>query len=234
MDQQLPSRLPGSHKRTSSAALIAVGVALAIVGSHGSVRAAVIHDNGGPFIGLAAAASFADANNASFTEVADDFTLAAGLNTIRDIHWWGIYNTGIANPPADGFTITIYDDSSGAPGAVNSAVNISSLVRTATADIVTDRTVYKYDAVVSDMTLTAGSTYWLGISNNSGGNAWAWVQSNPFSGNLHQYSVANGSFSLRQDEAAFNLTNDIVPEPSGIVLAGIAFLAAMWGWKRRA
>lgn len=198
------------------------------------LSAATIFNNGAPFIGLAANATFADSSGPSgFSEVADDFSLASGASTVRDVHWWGIYDSGVT-PSSDQFTLKIYNDNSNAPGSLVLTLTIDSLSRTATSDVVTGRTVHAYHAAVPGVSLAPSTTYWLGISNNSGGNAWAWVQSNPFSGNLHQFSISNGSFGRRLDEAAFFLTDTIVPEPSTAALALVGGLALLgMAWKRR-
>ncbi|MBX9791855.1 MAG: PEP-CTERM sorting domain-containing protein [Pirellulales bacterium] len=201
-----------------------------------SAPAAVIYNNGAPQLVPVPAqgAPFADANLSSFTEVADNFSLKAGLNVIRDIHWWGVYGSGTKAPPADAFAIKIYNDNGGTPGTLNSVVSISSLNRTATASTITGLTMYQYDAVVTALTLPDSTTFWLGISDNSGGNSWAWVQSANSGGNAWQYSASNGSFGRTTKEVAFNLTNDIVPEPSTIALfiSGLVGLTLM-RWRRR-
>lgn len=138
----------------------------------------MVYDNGAPLLAptIAQGALFADANSPN-TAAADNFSLQPNLNVIRDIHWWGVYGTGTKSPPPDSFAITIYNDNAGTVGTVNSVVSISNLVRTATSSTITGLTMYQYDADVAPISLTAGTTYWLGISDNSGSNSWAWVQS---------------------------------------------------------
>ncbi|MBX7166553.1 MAG: PEP-CTERM sorting domain-containing protein [Pirellulales bacterium] len=194
-----------------------------------AARGAVIFNNGTPQLvpTPAQGALFADANHVSFTEAAENFSLGAGQNVIRDVHWWGIYNTGTV-PAADAFTIQVYNNNAAAPGTVNTTLNLLNLTRTATGTTFSGRMLYLYDAVVADVALTASTTYWLGISNNSGGNDWAWAQSANSGGNAHQYSVANGSFFQSNKSLAFNLTNEIVPEPTSLTLLSTGM--ALLGW----
>jgi hypothetical protein len=190
---------------------------------------AVIYNNGSPllFPAIAQGALFADTGS-PFNAAADDFSLAAGSNVIRDIHWWGTYG----GTPSDAFSINIYNNNAGTVGSLLTSVNVVSLVRTATGSTINDRAMYAYDAVVSDIVLTPATTYWLGISNTSGGSgssAWAWVTS-ANSGNARQFS--SGIWGNSTNKAlAFNLTND-VPEPSTYVLAAMG-VAALLAFKRR-
>lgn len=218
-----------------------VGKFLAVVAMVGlscsSATAAIIFNNGNPQTAPipAQGAPFADAGNTSFTQALDNFTLPAGQNTIRDLHWWGIYGSGIANPPVDQFAINIYNDNAGGPGTLNTAVGLINVVRTKTMQTITGFTMYSYDAIVSpSITLTAGTNYWLGISNGSGGNSWAWVQSANSGGNARQWSSASGVYTATNKGLAFNITDTIVPEPSSVVLlAAGAMLVGGGQWVRR-
>lgn len=201
-----------------------------------SARADVIYTNGSPQLVpvQAQGALFADAGNPGFSAAADDFILQGGLNTIRDIHWWGVYSGTLVS---DNFSINIYNNNAGTVGTLAAAVNIESLVKTNTGSTLSGLTLFSYDAVVSPITLQAGLTYWLGISNASGitnGNGWAWAESNTFSGSARQFSSNSGTWGNSvNDSLAFNLTNDI-PEPSSVILAilgGLGLIAA--GWMRR-
>ncbi len=192
----------------------------------------VIYNNGSPLLApaIAQGAMFADPGNPGFSEAADDFALPVGMNVIRDIHWWGTYGA----TPSDDFTINIYDNNAGTVGTLNTAVNIVSLNRTNTGLTINGRAMYLYDAVVSDIALTPSTTYWLGISNDtgaSGSSGWAWVIA-ANSGNSRQYSTTNAAWGNSNNKTlAFNLTNTI-PEPSTYVLAGVG-LAALAIVRRR-
>lgn len=207
----------------------AVVLAFGLLGVCHSTSAAVIFSNGTPQFSPVPAqgALFAEAGS-SFSEAADNFSLGAGQNVIRDVHWWGVYGTNVVNPPADNFAIRIYDNSAAAPGTLNTTANILSLTRTLQVSTITGLRLYLYDAVISPIALAPSTTYWLGLSNTSGNN-WAWVQSANSGGNAYQYSPSTGTFGLRNKELAFNLTNDIVPEPSTTVLLIIGALTLAGG-----
>ena len=210
----------------------AIVATLLVLGAE-PTRAAVIYDNGSPqqVPVPAQGALFADQGNGFFNAAADDFILPAGPGLIGDIHWWGTY--GIT-PGADAFAINIYNDNEGTVGTLAASVNVSSLTRTNTGLTNAGRTMYSYDAFITPIVLTPFTAYWLGISNTSGGtgsSAWAWVQSDNFSGNARQYSNSNGTWGNSTNKAlAFNLT-DTVPEPSTYVL--LLTGVAAWGLVAR-
>ncbi len=192
------------------------------------IDAAVIYDNGGPLLTVAQGALFADESYIP-REAADDFTLPAGFNVIREIHWWGTHQvTG-----GDAFTIKIYDDAGGAPGGLVTTVSLLSLSRHATATTILGKTMHAYDAVVADVALTPLTAYWLGISNNSNlttGGGWKWVISDD-TGNARQYSQETNLWEFRNKSLAFNLTN--VPEPSTYVMAAIGIVALLFARRRK-
>ena len=110
------------------------------------------------------------------------------------------------------------------------------VLRTDTGLTNAGRQMYSYDAVVSDITLVAGTKYWLGISNTSGGagsSGWAWVQS-AITGSARQYNSSTSAWGNSTNKSlAFNLTNNIVPEPATVVLSAVGALGLLIAGRRR-
>ena len=218
--------------RNLSIAGLLMGFAILVVGTR-SADADVIYDGGSPLLSpaIAQGALFSDTGNFNFSNAADQFSLSAGLTTVRDIHWWGTYGE---TPGLDEFSIAIYNDNGGTVGSLASFVSITSLHRESTTTTINGRTMYAYDATVSAVTLAPSTTYWLAIQNTSGftgNNAWAWVIS-ANTGNARQYSSIDATWGNTTNKSlAFNLTNDI-PEPSSSLLAATG-LAALFFLRRR-
>ena len=209
---------------------------------------AIVYDNGPPLYTPESdqAAWVADSQGAVSIEAADDFSLPSGNNRVYSIHWWGIYESGIANPPGDDFTIKIYNDNTAikgapapAPNTVNTNVNIISLTRTSTGTFIEGLPVYEYGARVRGfseippyLSLLGGNfRYWLGISNDSGGNDWAWVQSANSAGAMYLKSATTQQWMATDKSLAFYFT--VVPEPSGMALAALAVVGAAVAAARR-
>ena len=52
-----------------------------------------------------------------FNQVADNFVLTSGANTITDVHWWGVYGNTGTRTGSDDFTSRFFEDVLGLPGA---------------------------------------------------------------------------------------------------------------------
>ena len=193
----------------------------------------VVFDNGGPFEGapIAEGALSADVDDVSFIEAADDFSLALDSNSFDVVQWWGVYGSG-TTPANDGFSLNIYNDSSGSPGSLFQSIALNSVTRVDSGfqNGLANLTVYEYTASVNEVSLTADTTYWLGIANDSDNNNWGWVTHDPFSGNAHIFSAQNLNWGVPQNtEVAFRLLR--VPEPSTSSMFVIA--AATYLFRRR-
>ena len=136
----------------------------------------IIYDNGGP-IPVNAQCSDPSPDNTAW--YADDFTLQPGLNTITDVHWWGVYlydNT----PPTDIFTLEIYADLT-SPRPLHT-LNVVNFQRTDTGDTAFNSNIYEYSAEIDPIILTHGTQYLLSIFDDTtadSGDNWYWMWSTP-------------------------------------------------------
>jgi hypothetical protein len=173
-------------------------------------------------------------------EVADNFVLGEGDHTITDVSWSGSYYSSNAPVATDAFTIRIFADSQGLPTTapllsfnVGNAVNrVDSGINDSTFGL----DIYNYSASITATTLTAGTTYWLSIVNNTAGNTvdWLWENSASTGGDD---AFRNPKLGLNvwkagspAAELAFQLNNTTlaVPEPEtwGMLLVGVVLVGA--------
>lgn len=183
----------------------------------------IIYDNGSP--------DFVNAYYSDKTpgigggiESASNFALGAD-NILADIHWWGGYGISSFAHSADNFTVYIYNDSGGSPGTVAHTIPVGAPTRTDTGVnlfLSIDIFAYEYDLPIP-IALTAGTTYWLSILNDTTGDPggeWLWATSNGLSGDDHSRNLNAGAPDPWGDlevEFAYHLTG---PDPSGVPDAG--------------
>ena len=209
---------------------IGFGSAVALLGIAAGTpaMAGIIFNNGAPDLSNGWASDF------SFpSQQADDFSLAPGAETIRDVHWWGLYAFSNTPTAPDNFTIRIFADNGGVP-AVNSLFNfnLGDVGRMDTGDNIFVFDVYKYSVDIPDTTLVPNTPYWLSIVNNTAADTddiWFWATSSQ-TGNAAE-RVSDGQNWVSPSggppghELAFNLTT--VPEPSAVLGLGLLGLGAL-------
>ncbi len=217
---------------------MAVAIAFGAFGWVVPAGAGVIFDNGAPLVDpVPSNGILSDFDTPQ--QIADDFTLSSGANTITDVHWWGGY--ALSNTPsADDFTIRIFPDASGAPTTTPAyTFAIGAAGRTATGDTITpvNRSfdVFEYSTTITATTLAAGTTFWLSIVNDTpppaGGtnDDWLWVMSATSGGNDAGRGSDTASWGDFGTEVAFQLTDDTapkqVPEPATLALFAGGLLA---------
>lgn len=193
-----------------------------------AAAAPVIYDNGG-----------ADGSRGWWSDfdgvqqqMADNFVLGAGSNTITGINWSGSYYSSNTPTIADNFVIRIFSNSGGVPDVspiysfnVGNAVNrVDSGIDDATWNI----DIYNYSAAITSTTLVAGTTYWLSVVNDTSGHTddWLWENSQPVGSSAFRVGDGN-SWSAHSTELAFQITAVPEPETYAMLLAGLGLLGFM-------
>ncbi|MCC6489540.1 MAG: PEP-CTERM sorting domain-containing protein [Candidatus Hydrogenedentes bacterium] len=189
------------------------------------VAADTIFDNGAP------GASALLADSSFYLELADDFVLQQGESTVTDVHWWGLYFDGNTPPAADDFTIRILADAGGVPDtAFLHEIAVTDPHRADTGLDLAGSDIYQYSADFSAIALTAGTTYWISIFNdstNDDDDFWYWMASSA-TGNAYFRESDGGAWEEEDAEMAFTLTNDnlsAIPEPGTVTLLGLGLFA---------
>jgi hypothetical protein len=207
--------------------LILLTMILMLAGASPS-HAVPIFDNGGPLTG-GGDDFISDLDWPG--QIADDFSLEAGLNVIGDIHWWGVYAFA-ETPGVDDFTIEIYSNVSNAPGATLVSLDLGSANRMDSGIDQTDgHDIYKFWVNTSPIALDPG-TYWLSIFNDTSADLdddWYWSKS-ALTGNSMWSTNGGASWTIAGSEQAFNLTP--IPEPATMLLLGSG-LVGLAGLSRK-
>ncbi len=108
-------------------------------------------------------------SNGTDNRLADNFTTSGGNLSL--IEWWGVYGAGLCPDSDDDFTLTIYADGNGLPGATIATFPSIGVTREETIAA----GLFRYSATIPATNLAAGC-YWLEIVNadSAGGCQWGW------------------------------------------------------------
>ena len=148
--------------------------------------------------------------------VADEFQVEEAA-AITSVTWWGGYASEyLPIPEADDFTVQLFADDEGKPGALIQTFEVSnSAMRTATGDYVNPpdpeagfegRPEYSYSFVLPVQILVEANTrYWLSIVNVPSSDSWVWEVSDSMVNLGVQRSFEGGPWEPYYDNTAFRL-----------------------------
>ena len=153
----------------------------------------------------------------------DSFVLTQNA-TIQSVSWFGVdLNELLGASPLnpDSFTITLHADAAGLPGAALSFSLIGN--RGNAVDTGTDLlglSLFRYSATLTTpFQASAGTRYWIGISDPTTSGGWFWASGSGADGN--HVGVIGGEPGTFVDDMSFTLDGTVtaVPEPtSGLMM----------------
>lgn len=168
---------------------------------------------------------------------ADDFQLAPGATTINVVSWLGFYaGFGTDDDAVDNFTIQIFEDSAGPQMMPLWDLQQGTDFTLATAAIEDDYT--EFTATGLNITLAAGTTYWLSVAADTTGDADDFFWGAIFDvGNGHERFGTGDDWDQDSSVLAFTLEGgsvSAVPEPSSLALLLVGGLGLVVGsrWRR--
>jgi hypothetical protein len=189
-----------------------------------------LYDNGSGALGFPGIGDFADTGDPNYSMAGDVFT-APTSGTAFVIDFAGIYYNGATpgTPPStDTFVISLYSTVGGAPDTLispPSPITLSDL-SVETLGLGRTRTIYQFSANLdTPITLTAGTSYYLGITDTTSPyQDFAVAHTAAPGASSNGYSLGTGGFVATGNALAFDL---VVPEPSesALIVFGFAGLA---------
>ncbi len=118
-----------------------------------------------------------NATGVAFQQIADDFAVPVN-SIVRGLRLWAVYTGNNQVPPTQAFTVNIYANVAGNPGAAPIYTATTSAASVNTGIIQTgfspNRNLYQFDLTLPDFAATAGTTYWLSPLGNTTDRTWCW------------------------------------------------------------
>jgi V8-like Glu-specific endopeptidase len=146
----------------------------------------------------------------STQQIADNFSVASN-STINGVRLWAVYTGSTFVPPTQSFTVNIFADAAGNPGAApiytanvpGVAVFDTGIVQSGFSP---SRPLYRYDLNLPNFAATAGTTYWLSALGTTDSHTWCWqFVTNPVGGTLRFRSGPAGAWTSSASSVAFEL-----------------------------
>lgn len=169
---------------------------------------------------------------ASNIQKADNFSIAQD-NILGSISWQGIYIGANTMPAADNFTLRIFADSGSNTTPSQTpfwSENVGNLItRTVAVPPTPFNDLFTYKANLSaGVSLTAGTTYWLSIVNDTSNNPlndWSWAASST-TGSAATRAIDSDTWVTGNGTFQFQLT--AVPVPGAIWFLGSGLLGLVF------
>ena len=156
----------------------------------------------------------------NFATMYDNFTLGAGA-TVTGVAWTGEYFNG-SQAPITAFTVSVYSDAGGQPGASIYSESVAGNGNEAFLGNYGGFDTYTY-SVGANFAAAAGTQYWLSVVPDIGfPPQWGW--SSGTGGDGTSYQDFGGARSTIGADLAFTLTGGAaVPEPAAWALMLVGF-----------
>jgi len=153
----------------------------------------------------------------NYATVYDNFTLG-GNGTITQIDWTGGYFNPSTQGTIAGFTLTIYSNNAGIPGASVYSESVAGTAGETSLGTVQNNPMFSYSAS-ANFSAIAGVEYWLSIVPDTNGVFPQWGWSAGTGGDGTSYQVFQGAPSAEQLDRAFTLDGPLTtPLPAALPL----------------
>jgi hypothetical protein len=149
--------------------------------------------------------------------VADDFQVTSDA-TIDQVQWWGD-----PRPKTNDFTFAFYADNGGLPGSLLLSTDGNGLISTPTPGG-TGHYMYAID-LNTPFAAASGTKYWFSVFDQGPESQWEWLTASVNYGTTNASTAVppgDSWFINNQFSLSYRLITS-VPEPSPLVLVGIAF-----------
>jgi V8-like Glu-specific endopeptidase len=149
------------------------------------------------------------ASGVSTQQVAAPFTPGTNWN-VTGLKLWGVYTGNNSVPPAQNFTVNIYNTASGGgPGSLAYSRNVSNVTPTRTqlrhTGFATGRELYEFNVgLPAAFAAAGGRTYWISVLGTTADRTWSWQ----WRSTVGQYAVrpsATGTWSVLSNSLAFEI-----------------------------
>lgn len=209
----------------------AMGALALFVASAGASAAATVYDSG-VTAGSVNGVALADLAVSTALTSAQSVTFSSDV-ALTGAEWTGIY--GGNTLAVDVFSLNVYADVAGAPGAAALSSTAMTATRLATPFTFVSTTVFDYDGSFAALNLSAGS-YWFSVVNDTTSTPatqWQWAlnaSGGPGDGFLAGQPGLSVDFDLTLLGDEVTAT---VPLPASLPALGAALLL-LGAWRRRA